>query len=135
MLLGNKELNIVQNYQLREFVVYMHEKGQFWPRQGLTNIGQSEGIRIERGMEISGQFEMKKIEMIDRKDYCKPSREYSYTKCIQDFIGRKTNCRINWSLGTSEQDLCDDDINLGATDKWINADKYPDDIKENRNAD
>ena len=117
MLLGNKKLKTVQNNPMREFYVYLHEKGQFWPRPGMNYLGQSEGIKIERGIEISGQFEMKKMEMIDRKDYCTGSREYSFTKCIQDFISRKTNCRINWSLGTSEQDLCDDDINLGATDK------------------
>ena len=97
--------------------MYLHEQGQFWPRPGMTSIGQSEGIRIDRGMEIMGQFETSNIEMMDRKDYCTIRGEYSYTKCIQDFIYRKTNCMINWSLGTSEQDSCDDDINLGATDK------------------
>ena len=113
MLLGNKDFKSILSYYLKDFDVYLHEKGQFWPRPGLnTYIGQSEVIRLQRGIESIGQFEYGRVEMIPNHGYCIDKKEYSFTKCMKDFIERKANCKINWNKDTSEEDTCQENINL-----------------------
>ena len=112
MLLGNKKLKTVQNNPMREFYVYLHEKGQFWPRPGMNMIGQSEGIRLGTKMEIIGQFQYGKLEMINKDDTCTHDKDYSFTRCILNFIERETRCVINWNEPTSDKDTCSQNIDL-----------------------
>ena len=113
MLLGNKEYSTVMGHYLQEFNVYLHEKGQFWPRPGMASIGQTEGIRIKKGVELIGQFEYDKVKQlnIDNK-YCTNKKEYSFTTCIMDYMEKMTNCRLNWTLANHSKDNCNKNFNL-----------------------
>ena len=90
---------------LKGFVVYLHEKGQFWPRPDMNIIGQSKPITIRGRKEIVGQFSITKIEMISQP-------RYSFTKCLNNYIQKQTGCKMEWNIATVGPSLCPFYFNL-----------------------
>ena len=87
----------VKNYMLFNFEIFLHEKGQFWPREGMKNIGQSKPIRLDLDLQVEGTFTRKKILTLDKPDKkCTLEEGYSFTKCLQNYLEEKSECRIDW---------------------------------------
>ena len=124
LLLGDKRYPQVMSQDLRGFVIYLHEKGQFWPRPGLEDsIGQSKGIKLERLNELIGQFEFAKFDVLNRDEYCTEAENYSFTDCIHAYIERETSCKINWNK-ISEEDSCSENIDLKKYQTFLKFIKY-----------
>ena len=80
MLLGSNKFGKKLDYYLLGFVVYLHEKGQFWPRLDLNIIGQSKPVHVKTFKEVIGQFSVSKIENINKADSpCTKTPDYSFT--------------------------------------------------------
>ena len=114
MLLGNR--NTRESTELFiGFVVYLHEKGQFWPRVGLDVIGQSKAITLEKSLEMVGQFSVAVVESINKpNEPCTEDLQFSFTKCLLDYVQTKNNCKIDWRNVTTDPTFCPLDFNLNA---------------------
>ena len=73
-------------------------------------IGQSKAIKIEKMKEIIGLFSIIKSVMINQPKVCTAAPDYSFTKCMFDFIQRTISCKISWN--SVDQSLCPMNINL-----------------------
>ena len=113
MLLGNRNTQTDSEELFIGFVIYLHEKGQFWPRHGMDMIGQSNAITLEKYQETVGHFSMTEVENINKPDNpCTEVTDYSFTACLYDYVQTVTNCTIDWSNGTTDPSLCPLDFNL-----------------------
>ena len=88
--------------------VFLHERGQFWPRSDMFSLGQSEPVQVELHSDVEIIFTHQKIARLNSQSRpCIDSLDYSFTKCIQNFAVRKTNCSIDYSsVGKDQQELC-----------------------------
>ena len=76
--------------------IYIHEKGQFWPRSDMQKIGQPDKIEIELNVEMEVSFSQGKIINLHDDESCTEVENYSFTKCLQNYLENKTNCYIEW---------------------------------------
>ncbi len=87
--------------------IFLHEKGQFWPRTDMMSFGQPESIQLEREKELQIVFSIKEITQLNsEKNPCIENEEYSFTKCLRDFAVRKSNCSISILKGGQEKEEC-----------------------------
>ena len=76
--------------------VYIHQKGQFWPRSDMISFGQPERITIKRD-ELELFFSIKEVNSINRFDnQCIEDENYSFTNCLQQYASKKSNCSVNF---------------------------------------
>ena len=91
-----------------DFDIFLHEKGQFWPRKDMMSFGQPDSIQLEKGKELQIVFSVKEITKFNSKE--KPciidNEEYSFTRCLQDFAVRKSNCSISIMKTGQDNDVC-----------------------------
>ena len=82
---------------LKGYMVYIHEKGQFWPGLQMERLGQTKPIFLEPGMELKGSF-IVNVKMHMSKDtmQCTSAPNYSYTSCIVSYIARSVGCHLDW---------------------------------------
>jgi hypothetical protein len=76
----------------------------------MSFIGQSKSIKIGKMKEITGEFSVTKSMMINRPNFCTATPDYSFTKCMFDYIERTMNCNISWN--SVDQSLCPMNVNL-----------------------
>ena len=89
------------------FEIYIHEKGQFWPKPGMCKIGQSDKIEMELNEEMEIAFSQREISNLynsDRK--CNEDTNFSITKCLENYIKRKTNCQVDWCTDGQDDKSC-----------------------------
>ena len=73
---------ITQNY--RDYDIFIHERGQFWPRSDMFSLGQSEPVALLAGRELEIVFEVKEVTHLNREHRrCMEDEDYSFTKCLQ----------------------------------------------------
>ena len=86
----------LRNYN--DFDIFIHEKGQFWPRSDMFSFGQPEPVKISYADDVQIIFSIKEIDHINNeKNDCNDDEGYSLTKCVEDFVERDTNCKLNFS--------------------------------------
>ena len=112
MLLGNRKLHNKFGALFVGFEVYLHEKGQFWPRGDMQIIGQTDAIKIDKFQEIVGHFSIKRIEMIAKEGLCTDTLDYSVTKCLNDYVLDTLDCKMDLNLTTTSSIQCPVDFNL-----------------------
>ena len=75
------------------FDLYLHEKGQFWPREG-ANI-QGEKITLKTGVEVELSFSITQVTVMDKTGRsCTKDPDYSLTECLVTFIEREVGCSL-----------------------------------------
>ena len=75
--------------------VFLHERGQFWPRSDMFSLGQSEPVKVELHSDVVIIFTHQKIARLHSQSRpCIESLDYSFTKCIQNFAVRKTTAAL-----------------------------------------
>ena len=65
--------------------IFIHQKGQFWPRTDMISFGQPERVTIEKDdLELS--FSLKEVNILNKIDNpCIADEEYSFTDCLQKY--------------------------------------------------
>ena len=105
--LKNKTEDPMDNYMNFNFDVYLHEKGQFWPRDDSKAFGQSQVFHLELDTQVEAVFTRSKHVTLN-----KPSRvfsnklNYSLTECLREFLFNKSSCRSNWFSDHTEDNNC-----------------------------
>ena len=90
-----------------DYDIFLHEKGQFWPRTDMMSFGQSDFIQLESRKEIQIVFSIKEMTKFNSKESpCIEKDQYSFTKCLQDFAVRKSNCSISIMKGGQDKEGC-----------------------------
>ena len=87
--------------------IFIHQKGQFWPRTDMKSFGQPERVTIEKDdLELS--FSLKEVNTLSSIDNpCITDEEYSFTDCLEKYAKKKSNCSINFfGSKQSGQDFC-----------------------------
>ena len=80
-----------------DYVIFIHEKGQFWPRSGMTPFGQPKSISLSHNTELNIMFQLKEVHSLNtKKNPCKKMKNYSFTKCLQEYVRKETNCKIEF---------------------------------------
>ena len=95
-----------ENY--KDYDIFLHEKGQFWPRLDMMSFGQPDPIQLEYKKELQIVFSIKEITTFNlEEDRCIDNEEYSFTKCLQDYAVSKTNCSITFMQNEQQEtDSC-----------------------------
>ena len=93
---------------LSAYDIFLHENGQFWPRSDMFSIGQPEPVKVELNSDVEITFTIKEITSINSPIRpCIERDDYSFTKCVQKFAIKKTNCNIDYSaVGEDQQGSC-----------------------------
>lgn len=87
LFLGHTKLFYpLNNY--RNFYVYIHEKGQFWPR------GKFYPISILPNEYKVLKFQKKRQVSKKENNNCNDKNEFSFTSCINNFIRNKVGCSL-----------------------------------------
>ena len=87
LFLGHTKLfNLSNNF--RNFYVYIHEKGQFWPR------GKFYPIRILPNEYKVLEFQKKRQVSKKENNNCNDKKEFSFTSCVHNFIKNKVGCSL-----------------------------------------
>ena len=90
-------INNVSAY-LNAYDIFLHENGQFWPRSDMFSIGQPEPVKVDLNSDVEITFTIKEITNINTPSRpCIERDDYSFTKCVQKFAIKKTNCNIDYS--------------------------------------
>ena len=79
----------LRGYQ--SYDVFIHEKGQFWPRSDMNSFGQSDVVTVSPDEEIQLEISIKKIENLKKKEtQCIEDESYSLTECLRKFAFSET---------------------------------------------
>ena len=79
----------------KDYDIFIHEKGQFWPRSNMFSYGQPNKVLVRNEMEIEIVFSSKVSEKMKTKENpCIEDNSYSFTQCIQEFTRKKTKCKF-----------------------------------------
>ena len=74
----------------QSYDIFIHEKGQFWPRSDMTSYGQSDMVTISPHTDLHLELEVKKIENLKKdQTHCIEDENYSLTKCLKDYVFTK----------------------------------------------
>ena len=80
-----------------DYDIFLHDKGQFWPRSGMTTFGQPNSISIMSNTELNIFFQRKEVNLLNtKKDPCIEKKDYSFTKCLQEYVRKETNCNLEF---------------------------------------
>ena len=86
-----RNLNHYQDYD-----IFLHERGQFWPRSDMISYGQQESVTITNNTELQISFSIKKVKKISTEERpCVMDEEYSFTTCLQEYVIKQTNCSLH----------------------------------------
>ena len=104
MFLGNKKDS--PKY-LEGYDIYLHEKGQFWPKEGMEKIGQSDVFHLKHDHELKADFDFQEISYFDKPEKrCDEKPDYSFTMCVMNYAAVKSKCKIDIK---EEQTMCGND--------------------------
>ena len=96
-LIGNK------NYSnsVTSFDIYLHDRGQFWPRAGL----EVTKLSLSKGVEVEGSFGVSHVQPLGMEGACSTSTTYSLTSCLSSYVHQTTGCSFtNSSLSCTSQE-------------------------------
>ena len=104
-------LNPGQEDYYNTWDVFIHERGQFWPRPGLSSFGQSEVITVEAGQELEITFSVKEVEKLARPGReCVEAEDQSLTLCLKNYIRSQLSCDIHWFEAEADSQCSPDSL-------------------------
>ena len=94
----------------QDYDIFLHEKGQFWPRSNMFSYGQPNKVSVKNEMEIEILFSSKVSEKMKTPDNpCVEDPSYSFTRCIKKYTRKKTNCKFYVHLSEDQTNVdCDE---------------------------
>ena len=101
-LLGHRDIKI-NNKMLLGYEIYIHEEGQFWPKPNMHKLGQPDKMDVEVNVEMEVAFSQKKIVNLEIDKTCIEDVNYSFTKCVQDYLEKITDCYIDWFTDNTKE--------------------------------
>ena len=87
LFLGHTALFNSQN-NFKNFIIYIHEKGQFWPR------GKFYPISILPNEYKVLRFQKKKQISKKENNNCNGNKKFSFTSCVNDYIKNEVGCSL-----------------------------------------
>ena len=94
----------------QDYDVFIHEKGQFWPRSDMFSYGQPDKISVKNSSEIEIVFSSKiAVKMPSLDNRCVDDNSYSFTQCIYEYTRKKTNCQFDVYQSKHQKVSCDED--------------------------
>ena len=84
--------------------IFLHEKGQFWPRRDMEIFGLSNPVLVKPNEEVEIRFSITKISNLKQKDNICKQGDFSLTKCLFDYAKSKTKCDLDF--GSSKKQSC-----------------------------
>ena len=93
--------------EYQDYDIFLHEKGQFWPRSDMITFGQPDPLTLFNNSELQIVFSLKVTEKLstDAKP-CVLDPNYSFSKCLQDYVTRKTNCNVDFLAKYEQNSTC-----------------------------
>ena len=86
--------------------IFIHQKGQFWPRFDMISFGQPDHVTI-RHDELELFFSSKEINTISKTDNpCNMDEDYSFTDCLHKYAIKISNCSIDFFGETQDRNFC-----------------------------
>ena len=90
-----------------DFDIFIHEKGQFWPRSDMFTFGQPESVLASKFDDITIVFSIKEISHLNNdKNICQDDEDYSLTECIQNFAKSETKCDVDFTNSEDQSGKC-----------------------------
>ena len=83
------------SHWLDSFQVFLHEKGQFWPREDLFPM-----LSVLNGREMEASFKISKTRGLGLRQPCTMTKEYSLTSCMMDYFLKQTGCLFQEETNT-----------------------------------
>ena len=87
-------MNDYDKFQFLSFHIYIHEKGQFWPKRIFKPV-QKIVVRANE-LKVIELYTDKVTKLKDENTNCVEAKDYSMTSCLNDFIGRQVGCNLQW---------------------------------------
>ena len=91
-------------------MIYLHERDQFWPSWKMERLGQKERIYLSLTSSLSGEFSLVQRRALNTPTRpCQDNEEFSFTRCVMEFITRRVGCHLDWSgpLTFAQYPSCD----------------------------
>ena len=83
------------NYLDKNYKIFIHERGQFWPRYNMMSFGQPDPLTLSPNKELEISFSINQITKLSKKGKeCVEEEEYSFTRCLHDYAISTSNCHI-----------------------------------------
>ena len=111
LLLGS--VNDPGSTWLDSFQVYLHERGQFWPRADLVPM-----LSVLNGTEMEANFRVGKVKGLGHQQPCTMEKDYSLTSCIMTHVFRETGCSFRAETNTMSCARSEDVPNYFNTLVW-----------------
>ena len=79
------------------FMIYLHERGQFWPGMEMERIGQTKPVFVPTNTEVWGSFSLVKNSNLAKDSLpCEKEPDFSFTLCIKQFVANSAGCHLDW---------------------------------------
>ena len=88
IFLGYRKLFKKSTTNFENFIIYIHEKGQFWPR------GEFYPISILPNEYKVLRFKLKKESSKKENNNCNDNKMFSFTSCVYNFIKNEVGCSL-----------------------------------------
>ena len=111
LFLGHIHMADYDQYQFLSFHIYIHEKGQFWPKRIFKPV-QKIVVRANE-LKVIEFYTDKVTKLKDENANCVQEKDYSLTSCLNEYIGRQVGCNLQW-FSKSKYPMCksNEELNL-----------------------
>ena len=83
------------DYLNQKYQIFIHERGQFWPRYNMMSFGQPDPLTLSPNKELEISFSINKIRKLRKKGTeCVKETEFSFTKCLHEYAIFTSKCHI-----------------------------------------
>ena len=94
--------------------IFIHQKGQFWPRSDMGLYGQPDPITVSlirssgRLDDLELSFSVKEISHFNTKENpCDEDKQFSLTACLHEYAIKRSKCKLNiFGKPKEQKELC-----------------------------
>ena len=93
--------------EYQDYDIFIHEKGQFWPRSDMLGFGQPDPLTLFNNTEMQIIFSAKITEKLSTEAKpCVLDSKYSFSQCVQEYVVKKTDCHIDFLANFDQNKSC-----------------------------
>ena len=83
------------NYFDHNYKIFIHERGQFWPRYDMMSFGQPDPLKLSPNKELEIFFSINQITKFRKRGRkCVEETDYSFTQCLRNYASSASKCHI-----------------------------------------
>ena len=83
------------NYIDQNYKIFIHERGQFWPRYDMMSFGQPDPLMLSPNKELEIFFSINQITRFSKRGReCVEETDYSFTQCLHNYARSASKCHI-----------------------------------------